>query len=164
MDWPLLAGVPEADIRRVLATARRRSFGRKEVVFHAGDPADTLHLIKNGRFAVQATTQLGDTATFAVLGPGESFGEVALVSEDAVRSATVVALEPSETYSIYHLDFARLRERHPSVNIVLLTLLAGQVLRLSSGWLRPSTSRRTLASCAACVTSPCSTATAQGTW
>ncbi|MEK6326798.1 MAG: Crp/Fnr family transcriptional regulator [Actinomycetota bacterium] len=131
MNWPLLAGVPEADIRRVLATARRRSFGSKEVVFHAGDPADTLHLIKNGRFAVQATTQLGDTATFAVLGPGESFGEVALVSEDAVRSATVVALEPSETYSIYHLDFVRLRERHPSVNIVLLTLLAGQVQRLS---------------------------------
>ena len=71
MDWPLLASVPEADIRRVLATARRRTFGRKEVVFHAGDPADTLHLIKSGRFAVQATTQLGDTATFAVLGPGE---------------------------------------------------------------------------------------------
>jgi CRP/FNR family cyclic AMP-dependent transcriptional regulator len=131
VDWPLLAGVPDEDIRRVLATARRRSFGRKEVVFHAGDPADTLHLIKNGRFAVQATTQLGDTATFAVLGPGESFGELALVSEDAVRSAAVVALEPSETYAIYHRDFVRLRERHPSVNIVLLTLLAGQVLRLS---------------------------------
>ena len=131
MDWPLLAGVPEADVRRVLATARRRSFGRNEVVFHAGDPADTLHLIKTGRFAVQATTQLGDTATFAILGPGESFGELALVSEDAVRSAAVVALEPGETYSIYHRDFVRLRERHPSVNIVLLTLLAGQVLRLS---------------------------------
>ena len=57
--------------------------------------------------------------------------ELALVSEDAVRSAAVVALEPSETYSIYHLDFVRLRERHQSVNIVLLTLLAGQVLRLS---------------------------------
>jgi CRP/FNR family cyclic AMP-dependent transcriptional regulator len=130
VDWPLLAGVPEADIRRVLATARRRSFGRKEVVFHAGDPADTLHLIKNGRFAVQAhaARRHGD-----LRGPWSRrvLWELALVSEDAVRSAAVVALEPSETYSIYHLDFVRLRERHPSVNIVLLTLLAGQVLRLS---------------------------------
>ena len=131
MDWPLLAGVPEGDIRRVLATARRRSFRGKEVVFHAGDPADTLHLIRKGRFAVQATTRLGDTATLAVLGPGEPFGELALVAKDAVRSATVVALEPGETYSIYHLDFARLRERHPSVNVFLLALLASQVQRLS---------------------------------
>ena len=45
MEWPILAGIPEEDVRRVLQIARRRTFGRREVVFHRGDPADTLHLV-----------------------------------------------------------------------------------------------------------------------
>ncbi len=53
MQWPILAGVPEEDARRVLSIARRRTFDRREVVFHHGDPADSLHLVYTGRFAVR---------------------------------------------------------------------------------------------------------------
>jgi CRP-like cAMP-binding protein len=35
-----------------LANARRRRFAKGEVVFHEGDPGDTLHLIAKGHFAV----------------------------------------------------------------------------------------------------------------
>ena len=55
------AGIPEDDARRVLPIARRRMFARREVVFHRGDPADTLHLVHTGRFAVRINTPLGDT-------------------------------------------------------------------------------------------------------
>ena len=57
MEWPILAGIPEEDVRRVLQIARRRTFGRREVVFHRGDPADTLHLVHTGRFAVRIETR-----------------------------------------------------------------------------------------------------------
>ena len=53
MDWPLLAGVGADDVAALLAIARRRSFRRGEVVFHVGDPADALHLVRKGRFAVR---------------------------------------------------------------------------------------------------------------
>jgi hypothetical protein len=53
VQWPILAGVPEEDARRVLQIARRRTFERHEVVFHRGDPADTLHLVHNGHFAAR---------------------------------------------------------------------------------------------------------------
>ena len=62
MRWKLLAGVPDEDVRRVLEIARRRRFKRGEVVFHEGDPADSLHLVVAGRFAVQRTTRLGEDA------------------------------------------------------------------------------------------------------
>ena len=57
MRWSVFDGVPEDDVRQVLSIARRRTFRRGEVVFHAGDPADTLHLIVAGRFAVRVQTQ-----------------------------------------------------------------------------------------------------------
>ena len=131
MEWPLLAGVPSEDVRQLLSIARRRTFARNEVVVHRGDPADSMHLIATGRFAVRITTSRGDTALIAVRGPGDSFGELALVSADAKRVATVAALEPGETWSVYRDDFVRLRREHPRVDAVLVHLLAEEVRRLS---------------------------------
>src|SRR5881275_1985424 len=93
MQWQLFGDLPSEEIRRVLAMARRRTFGRGEIVFHEGDPADTLHLIAKGRFAVRIRTAVGDRVTVAIRGPGEAFGELALAGrEPAPRSATVAAL------------------------------------------------------------------------
>jgi CRP-like cAMP-binding protein len=129
MHWQLFGDLPPEEVRRVLTMARRRTFGRGEVVFHEGDPADSLHLIEKGRFAVRVTTPLGETATLAIRGPGEAFGELALVSE-APRSATVAALEPAETHSLYRREFDQLRREHPYVNRILVAVLAASVRRM----------------------------------
>lgn len=129
MTWGLLEGVPAEDVRELLTTARRRTFGRGEVVFHEGDPADSMHLIHTGRFAVRSQTPLGDTALFAIHGPGEAFGELALLSDNSRRSATVAALEPAETRSVYRDDFFSLQRRHPGVTQVLLALVGEQLRR-----------------------------------
>jgi CRP-like cAMP-binding protein len=132
MRWALLDGVPEEDVRRLLSVARRRKFERGEVVFHEHDPADTLHLVVKGHFVVRTQTPLGDRAILAVLGPGEMFGELALLGdEDARRSATVAAIEPGETHSVHKLDFDGLRRSHPETAQVLIAILSGQVRRLS---------------------------------
>jgi CRP/FNR family transcriptional regulator, cyclic AMP receptor protein len=129
MQWQLFGDLPPEEVRRVLSMARRRTFGRGEVVFHEGDPADSVHLIAKGRFAVRVTTPLGETATLAIRGPGEAFGELALVS-DLPRSATVAALEPAETHSLYRREFDELRREHPYVNRMLVAILAAAVRRM----------------------------------
>jgi CRP-like cAMP-binding protein len=124
-----VTGVPEEDVRRLVSVARRRRFSRHEVVFHREDPADSLHLVNKGRFAIRIMTPLGDTVTIGLRGPGDSFGEMALVAEGGKRSATVAALEEAETLAVYVADFHRLRREHPSVDQVLIAFLAGEVRR-----------------------------------
>jgi CRP-like cAMP-binding protein len=131
VDFGLFSGLPREELSRLVAAARRRTFERNEVVFHRGDPGDSLHLIAKGRFAVRITTQLGETATLAVLTPGEVFGEIALLSGDTRRSATVVALEPAETYAVHATDVERLRHEHPGVNDVLIAILGERVRRVN---------------------------------
>jgi CRP-like cAMP-binding protein len=129
VEWTLLAGVPADDVRRVISIARRRTFARGEVVFHDGDPAEAMHLIVKGRFAVRVTTTLGDTVLLSLQGPGDCFGELALLGTESSRSATVAALEPGETLSVLRGDFARLLAQNPGVSRVLLSVLAGQLRR-----------------------------------
>ncbi len=158
MQWPILAGIPEDDARRILQIARRRTFGRREVVFHRGDPADTLHLVHTGRFAVRIGTPLGDTVMLNLIGPGETFGEIALLDDGAPRSATVVAVEKAETRAIHKLDFDALRARHPGVADILATALALRSGACRSCWSRPTTTRPTRACCGASRSSPAAAA------
>jgi CRP/FNR family cyclic AMP-dependent transcriptional regulator len=131
VEWPLFAEVPAEDLRRLLSIARRRTFRKGEVVFHRDDLAESLLLVVRGRFAVRIETALGESALLDLLGPGDSFGELALLLPEARRSATVEALEEGETRSVFRDDFARLQERYPSVKDVLLRLLAKQLARTS---------------------------------
>lgn len=127
----LLEGLPEEEVRRVLASARRRKFARNEVVFHEGDLADAVHLISKGRVAVRVSTALGDVATLSILGEGDIFGEMALLTPSE-RTATVIALEPTETLSITRENFERLRRERPAVMEVLASILAEKVRRASA--------------------------------
>jgi CRP-like cAMP-binding protein len=115
----------------LLSIARRRTFERGEVVFHRDDPADSLHLIARGRFAARVTTPQGDSVLLEVLGPGQAFGELALLLPGAQRTATVAALEDGETRSVFRDDFTLLQSSHPGVKDVLLRLLAEQLRRAS---------------------------------
>jgi CRP/FNR family transcriptional regulator, cyclic AMP receptor protein len=125
----LLDAIPDEDVRRLLAAARRRSFARNEVVFHQGDPGDSMHLVWAGRFAVRVRTRLGDATTVAIVGAGDVFGELALVGPDRQRSATVVALERAETRSLARQDLERIRHELPEVDQLLLRLLATRLRR-----------------------------------
>jgi CRP/FNR family cyclic AMP-dependent transcriptional regulator len=130
MEWRLFDGIPAADVRAVLSLARRRTFRRGEVVFHRGDPADSVHLIAKGRFDVCIGTALGDVVALAIHGPGDTFGELALLTGEE-RTATVTALEPGETLVLRGSELRRLAQQHPSLDEVLVRLLAEQVQRLS---------------------------------
>lgn len=132
VQWRLLADVPEEDVRLLLSVARRRTFARGEVVFHEHDLGDSLHLIVSGHFAITTTTPLGDKVWLAVRGPGDNFGEMAMTRPEARRTATVTALERSETFAVYKPEFERLRAQHRAVDTVLISLLVQTVQNLNA--------------------------------
>jgi CRP/FNR family transcriptional regulator, cyclic AMP receptor protein len=130
MDWPVLASVPAADRSRLVDKMRRRAYHRDEVIFHQGDPADTLHLIAEGHVSVRRTLPGGEFVIVDVLGPGEAFGELALVGSPRPRGATVIALERCETLSLGRDQFESLRTSYPGIDRFLVELLSARVDRL----------------------------------
>lgn len=130
MEWGLLSTLSDDARRQVLGLARRRRFARGDFIFHEGDPGDTLHLVAKGRIGIRVTTPLGDCAMLLVLGAGDNFGEMALISP-APRNATALALEPAETLSIHRDELDELRAREPGVDKFLLDAAVAEVRRLS---------------------------------
>jgi CRP-like cAMP-binding protein len=128
----VLRVLAEDDRRVLLATMTTRHYLPGDVLFHEGEAGDSLFLIERGRVAVRVSTAQGDVATVAVLGPGDSLGEQALLADAATRTAGAVALERVEVRTLRRRDFDELRETNPAVDRVLVDVLAAQVRRLSS--------------------------------
>jgi len=130
MEWPLLDVLSEADRRELLTRARRRRFARQEVLFHEGDPGDSLHLVSRGHVALRIHTPLGDVATMRIVRPGEFFGELAVVAPSP-RNATAAAIDAVETIAIDRELLAGLRADHPRIEAIILEALVTEVRRLA---------------------------------
>jgi CRP/FNR family transcriptional regulator, cyclic AMP receptor protein len=129
--WRLLELLDEQQRTAFTQRARRRRFKRNEVVFHDGDPGETLHLVVKGHFAVRITTPLGQTAALRILGPGDHFGELSVLAP-AARTGTVVALDTAETLSLHREALDELRRDVPEVQRVLTEALIAEVRRLAA--------------------------------
>lgn len=133
VDFGLLGCLEPDDRRRVVSRMHRARFAAGEVVFHEGDLADTVHFVVEGRVVARRSSESGDRLAYAVIGPGEAFGELAMLAPDRRRTTTIQAFEPTVTMSLSYVDFARLRSNHPPVEGLLVTLLAERVARLTDG-------------------------------
>lgn len=129
----LLAELGPEDQRRLVARMRRRTFEAGEIVFHEGDLADCVHFVTEGRVMAMRSSISGDRLAYALAGPGETFGELGMLAPDRRRTATVQAIAPSATLSLSFVDFEALRFTHPSVERLLVLLLAARVQRLTEG-------------------------------
>ncbi|MFJ9365965.1 Crp/Fnr family transcriptional regulator [Nocardia sp. NPDC101769] len=131
-EFALLRSLDPEDRRQVIASCIPRRFKRREIVCHEGDLGDTLHLVKSGLLLIKVTTPLGSTATLTIIGPGDSFGELAVLTPDARRTATVEAAENAETLSLSRDRLEVLRAANPGIDRMLIATLVEQVRRLSA--------------------------------
>jgi CRP/FNR family transcriptional regulator, cyclic AMP receptor protein len=127
----LFAHVDAPTLETVAGTLRRRRFKRNGVIFHQGDPGDSLFILESGRVKVVVLSSEGDEdAIIATLSPGMFFGELALL-DGAARSASAIAVEPSETLVLDRDSFDRLMDTEPRFRRAILAALAIELRRLT---------------------------------
>lgn len=131
MELKLLDVLSPGQRQAILAKCADKRYGRRQALFHFGDPSNGMHVVVKGRVVVRISTRAGEEVSLAVIGPGQSVGEQSLLFAGGRRSASAVALEAVETLFLSRTAFLELRAEDPSFDEVMLRLLAGRVLRLT---------------------------------
>jgi CRP-like cAMP-binding protein len=130
-DCGLFGAADDAAIETLVRVLRTRRFKRGETVFHQGDPGDALFVVNSGSVKVVLPSDEGaEPAIVAILGPGEFFGELAIL-DGAPHSATIVAVEATETYVLHRDAFLSLIDTDPGLRRALLASLATEIRRLT---------------------------------
>jgi len=126
----LFVHADEDVLRHVSRSLRRRRFRRNEVIFHQGDPGESLHIVTSGAIKIVLPSAEGDEAIIATLRPTDFFGELAVL-DGAPRSATAIAIEAAETMVLPRDVFVGLLDHDPRLRDALLAGLALELRRLT---------------------------------
>lgn len=127
---PLFRDLSQRDLGALAASLRTRRYRRGEVIFHQGDPGDSLHIIISGRVKISSPSESGVEAILTTLRPGEFFGSLALL-DGAPRSASATAVEATETLILPRETFRRLVNESPEIRDHVFAELARELRRLT---------------------------------
>ncbi len=110
---PLFHSLSDADLTAISGLLRERAVGPDAVIVQEGEPGTELFVITSGHVRVVSDAH-AESVLLARLGPGEFFGEMALVSGEP-RSAAVISETETHLLVLLRDDFVRLSESHPQL-------------------------------------------------
>jgi CRP/FNR family transcriptional regulator, cyclic AMP receptor protein len=120
---PIFSDLPEEERERLGRLLRQRRYARGEVIFLEGDQGTALCLIAEGRIRIQLTGSDGREVVINVYGPGEIFGEMALLDGEP-RSADAIAQDAARVFWLQREDFAAFLDTHPRAAMTMLASLS----------------------------------------
>jgi len=115
----MLQGIDDAGIARLAAVCEERQMAEGTTVFIENMPGESLFLIRKGTVRISRMFAEGDEKTLVVLGPGDIFGEMAIV-DGLPRAATARVAENVELISLRKQDFESLCQSDPALALKLV--------------------------------------------
>ncbi len=127
----IFEGLSEEELAHLSGLAQTKVYKPREAIVEKGAPANEFFVLLRGRAKVGAPGADGSHAAINVMGPGEVFGEIAIL-DGQPRSATVTTLEECELAVVGKAAFNDLLTASPSIAVKLLNVLAGRVRELTT--------------------------------
>lgn len=122
----LFSRLDPADFRLLEKRLVRRRYPGGQALFHMGDEGGSFHIIVSGRVKVTIPSTSGEELILAILSTGDLLGELSLF-DGKPRSATVQAVEDTETLCLHHDDLMALMRSHFGIVEKILEVLAGRI-------------------------------------
>jgi CRP-like cAMP-binding protein len=123
---PIFSELSDADIASLARLSSRRHYPKDTVVFFENEEGDFFFSIVGGRIKVTILGDDGREVILSILGPGDFFGEMALLDNEP-RSATAIAVEDSELLSLHRHDFQSVLADNRSIMSALIKILASRI-------------------------------------
>lgn len=115
----LFSSLIATELAALEQTAQIRSYATGGTIFQEGDSGDGIYVIIDGSVQITAVVGQGERRVLAKLGPGDFFGEMAVLDNEP-RSATALAERDTKVYFIPRGDILEMLERSPRLAVSLV--------------------------------------------
>lgn len=124
---PLFAGLDDAALEVLSGFVFQKTFQPGEAIVEEGHTGNGLYVIVSGRVEVVKSEGTGRAEVLATFGPGEPFGELALLGEWK-RTATVRAIDETTCVGLDRWVFLAHMERQPAIAVKMVQFLAQRLV------------------------------------
>jgi CRP/FNR family transcriptional regulator/CRP/FNR family cyclic AMP-dependent transcriptional regulator len=126
---PLFRDLGDKLLEGLAAHLRRRTYRRGTIIFHKDQAGDALYIVESGRVRIFLPAEGGEELTIDDSGPGDVFGEMALLDGQA-RSASADASEDTVTFTLGREEFQKHLATSPELAAALIALLSTRLRRV----------------------------------
>src|SRR5580700_8078566 len=113
---PLFRRLDRNELQALRFITQERQFAAGQEIFREGAPGDGVYFVKSG--SVEISAGIGEPRVFSRLGPGEVFGEMAVI-EHRPRSATASAVAATEVFFLPRGEMLTFIQRSPALAFAL---------------------------------------------
>ena len=128
----LFASLARTRARRSLRHVAALTIPAQAYLYHEGQSGDAVYVLVSGRIGIWSGGERGEPCCWPFSGPGEMFGEMAILSNERGRTASTQALSKVEVIQILRTDIEALRQRFPRISDVFIEALLRLVQRLTT--------------------------------
>jgi uncharacterized membrane protein len=125
---PLFASLDNVVASELCEFLSIRDYPARSVVFRNGEPGAAMYLVDFGKVRISITDADGHMITLAELGPGDFFGEMAML-DGRGRSADATVIEDARLAELTRENFLSFIKHDPRVSLELLTALTRRLRR-----------------------------------
>lgn len=121
----------EKDKEEIASKSMAKDVKKKDFVYSAGDKADTVYMLKEGRIKITQFSEDGKGLTVDILEPGDIFGELTVAGEQ-VRKTDAAAMEDSFICAIKRKDFEDFIGKMPDLSLTITKWIGLRLKRVES--------------------------------
>lgn len=144
---PIFQDFNEREFAKIEDILHHRNFAVDEAIVREGEKGVGMYIILSGQVQILHAGEQGHPIRLATLGPGDFFGEQALLDESP-RTASAVASEPCQAIGFFRPDMLELIERNPRTGLKVVMRLSQMIslrLRQTNRLLKEARERATIA-------------------
>jgi sigma-B regulation protein RsbU (phosphoserine phosphatase) len=124
---PLFADLPIEEIEHLATTLQPAVYDANTLLFREGDLGDHFYVVLSGTIAIIKAMGTPDERLFGLRGPGEFVGEMSLLNQDGLRTASVRVKEDARVLELTRADFDALLHRYPTLAYSMLRVLSSRL-------------------------------------
>lgn len=117
---PIFNHLEEKQMDEIMETTQSVSYKKGEIIYHAGDPSDSLYIVNTGKIRIYRLSESGKEQLVRILKPGDFTGELALFKE-TVHESYAEAMVGAKVCMIKRSDLQEFLLKYPSISLRILT-------------------------------------------
>ena len=128
LEASVFRDLPREKLDEIAGAVKVQTVPAQTIVFREGDPGDNFYIVSSGKVRVFKKNERGIERDLSILGPGESFGEMALLTGEP-RTANIETLEESRLMVLPKNEFDRILRECPNVSMTFMKEMRTWLLR-----------------------------------
>ena len=130
-NFSLLSGVTKESMEALDQKAKMKESKKKEIIYFPDEPSDTIYILKEGKVKLSRISEDGRTTTLQLIGPGEIFGEGAILGQEKHENIAEV-VEDVVICSISKEMFQDLMDKNPELNLSITKFIGFRIRKIQA--------------------------------